>query len=108
MIVAHLIGGNEVAGISSGVVIINGEELKTRYEDLVYVCGNIPLDELDTSVTNWRDEDNIRNDYIELVSKFDDSLGIDFVVDNYLTEEVVYSVYEIDFENKSLVLRIDI
>lgn len=108
MIVAHLIGGNEVAGISSGVVVINDIELKTRYEDLVYVCGNIPLDELDTSVTNLRDEDNIRNDYIKLVRRFDDRFGYDFVVDNYLTEEVIYSSYEIDFDTKSLVLRIGV
>lgn len=107
MIVAHLIGGNEIKGISNGIVIINDEKLETSYEDLVSVCGNISLGDLDTSITIRRSAEDVQNDYIKLVQKFDDELGKDFVVDNHLTEEVCYSTYEVDFESKTLTLKID-
>lgn len=107
MIVAHLIGGNEIKGINKGVVIINNKKLETSYEDLGAVCGNISLGDLDTSITNYRSEENVQNDYIKLVQDFDDELGEDFVINNHLTKEIVYSEYEVDFENKTLVLKID-
>ena len=59
MIVGHLIGGNEVTGFTDGIVIINGEKLKTSYKDLTYVCGNISLGDLDTSITVLRDFENV-------------------------------------------------
>jgi hypothetical protein len=107
MIVAHLIGGNEITGIRNGIVIINGEKLKTSYEDLVSVCGNISLGELDTSINIRRSGEDVQNDYIELVQQFDYELGKYFVIDNHLTKEVCYSSYEVDFENKTLTLTID-
>jgi len=107
MIVAHLIGGNEIVGFNDGIVIVNGEELKVSYKDLAYVCGNISLGDLDTSVTILRDSEDVQNDYIKLVQDFDDELGEDFVIDNHLTKEVCFSSYEIDFENKTIVLKID-
>lgn len=107
MIVAHLIGGNEIEGIQNGTVIINGEKLKTSYEDLVSVCGNISLGELDTSTNIRRTDKHVQNDYIKLVQKFDDELGEDFVVNNHLTKEVCYSSYVVDFESKTLILKID-
>lgn len=107
MIVAHLIGGNEISGIRKGIVIINGEELRTSYEDLVSVCGNISLGDLDTSIHARRSAREVRFDYAKLVQDFDDELCEDFVIDNHLTEEVCYSKYEVDFENKTLVLEID-
>lgn len=108
MIVAHLLGGNEIKGISKGVVIINDVQLETSYEDLVRVCGNISLGDLDTSITNYRDSDDVQNDYIELVQDFDEDLGEDFVIDNHLTAEVCYSEYDVDFETRTLTLKIDI
>ena len=107
MIVAHLIGGNEIKGIRNGIVIVNGEELETSYEMLVAVCGNISLGDLDTSITIRRTEKDVEKDYIELVQDFDEELEADFVINNKLTKEVCYSSYEVDFENKSLVLKID-
>lgn len=107
MIVAHLIGGNEITGIRNGIVIINGEKLDTSYEDLVSVCGNISLGDLDTSITVRRSSEDVQRDYIKLVKEFDDELGEEFVIDNHLTKEICYSSYEVDFENKTLVLKID-
>ena len=107
MIVAHLIGGNEIKGISNGIVIINDEKLETSYEDLVSVCGNISLGDLDTSITIRRTEEDVQNDYIKLVQDFDDALGEEFVINNHLTKEVCYSTYEVDVENKTLTLKID-
>lgn len=107
MIVAHLIGGNEVKGIINGIVIINGKELETKYEDLAAVCGNISLGDLDTSITIRRSEKDVQNDYVKLVQSFDDQLGEEFVINNHLTQQVSYSTYEIDFENKTLTLKID-
>lgn len=111
MLVAHLIGGNEVKvrigdkveEIRKGIVIINDEQLETRYEDLASVCGNISLGDLDTT----QDERYIRQDYIRMVRDVNEDLGADFVDDNHLTEYVCYSEYEIDFENKTLTLKID-
>jgi hypothetical protein len=103
MIVAHLIGGNEVKGFSIGKVVVNGEELKASYEVLVGICGNIPLDELDTSSHPMR----VRDEYARLVHERDDELGLDFVVNNHLTKEVAFSSYEIDTESRSLVLNIE-
>lgn len=116
MIVAHLIGGNEVKvkidgkveTIDKGVVIINDEKLETSYEDLARVCGNISLGDLDTSITNYRDSDDVQNDYIKLVEEYDEDLDENFVIDNHLTAEVCYSEYEIDIETKTLTLKIDI
>ncbi|MGE7840687.1 hypothetical protein ACQKNX_07840 [Lysinibacillus sp. NPDC093712] len=108
MIVAHLIGGNEILGISDGTVIINEEKLKVGYRDLAYVCGSISLGDLDTSITPLRDSEDVQNDYIRMVKRFDDTLGGEFVISNYLTKEVSYSSYEVDFENRTLVLKIDI
>jgi len=113
MIVAHLIGGNEIKGFSKGIVFINGKQLETSYEDLASVCGSISLGDLDTSLTTWRNAENVQNDYIklvqdlEIVKDFDENLGEEFVIKNHLTEEICYSEYEIDFENKSLVLKIE-
>ncbi|PEM08494.1 hypothetical protein [Bacillus wiedmannii] len=107
MIVAHLIGGNEIKGISNGVVIINGKQLETKYEDIVAVCGNISLGDLDTSVGPRRDADDVQRDYINLVQEYDEEIGEDFVIDNHLTAEICYSTYEIDIETKTLTLKID-
>ena len=107
MIVAHLIGGNEIKGIDEGLVIINGKQLSTSYEELVGDCGNISLGDLDTSITNLRRLERVQQDYIKLVKEFDNELGSDFVINNHLTEEVCYSTYDVDFENKTLVLKID-
>ena len=106
MIVAHLIGGNEIKGINKGIVIINGEELNASYEELTQVCGNISLGELNTSITALRTPKHVQRDYIVLVQEFDSELDESFVIDNHLTDEICYSEYEIDFENKSLVLKI--
>lgn len=103
MIVAHLIGGNEIKGIRNGIVIINGEQLETSYEDLASVCGSISLGDLDTT----RSAERIQSDYIELVREHDEDLDEDFVLDNHLTAEICYSEYEIDIENKTLTLKID-
>lgn len=102
MIVAHLIGGNEIKGYVCGDVIINGEKLTASYRDLRTVCGNISLGELDTSSRSFQ------NDYIELVQDFiEDEDAREFVIDNHLTKEVSYSTYEIDFANRTLILKID-
>lgn len=106
MIVAHLIGGNEIKGISDGIVIVNGKQLETSYKDLARVCGSISLGDLDTSTSVRRDEDDVENDYIKLVLAFDDELGEDFVIDNHLTKQVDFSEYDVDFKNKKLVLTI--
>lgn len=104
MIVAHLIGGNEIEGINKGIVIINGNQLETSYEDLVAVCGNISLGDLDTT----QDERYIRQDYIQSVREYSDGeLGADFVIDNHLTEQICYSHYKVDFEKRTLTLTID-
>lgn len=103
MIVGHLIGGNEIKGIREGTVIINDEKLKTSYEDLVAVCGQIALGDLDTR----KSEEAIERDYIKLIQEHDDEIGRDFVIDNHLAKEVSYSSYEIDFENQTLTLMIE-
>ncbi|HHB2481369.1 TPA: hypothetical protein ACORDH_002820 [Bacillus cereus] len=107
MIVAHLIGGNEILGIKKGIVIINGNELEASYEELVNVCGNISLGDLDTSITNYRDSEDVQRDYIELVQQYDEEISEDFVIHNHLTAEVCYSSYDVDFEKKTLTLKID-
>lgn len=107
MIVAHLIGGNEIIGIDDGVVIVNDKKLKTSYKDLAFVCGSISLGDLDTSITNWRDSDDVQRDFIALVEDFDDELDESFVINNHLTEEISYSFYEVDFETKTLILTIE-
>lgn len=121
MIVAHLIGGNEVEvrikdqntneykveKIRDGVVIINKKKLKTSYRELASVCGNISLDSLDTSVTIRRSDEDVQRDFIKLVQEQDEELGADFVIDNHLTKEVIYSHYEVDLETKTLTLKID-
>lgn len=108
MIVAHLIGGNEIKGIRNGVVIINGKQLETSYQDLVAVCGNISLGDLNTNTDICRDSEDVQRDYIELVQDFDEDIDESFVIDNHLTAEICYSEYEIDIETKTLVLKIDI
>ncbi|HFK1435107.1 TPA: hypothetical protein ACGXNJ_005261 [Bacillus cereus] len=107
MIVAHLIGGNEIKGIKKGIVFINGKQLETSYEDIANVCGNISLGDLDTSVDVRRDAEDVQRDYINLVQEYDEEIGEDFVIDNHLTAEICYSTYEIDIENKTLTLKID-
>ncbi|KLA07079.1 hypothetical protein B4086_5555 [Bacillus cereus] len=107
MIVAHLIGGNMIEGFGDGVVIINNKQLETSYKDLAYVCGSIPLGDLDTSISLRRTEEHVQSDYIKLVRGFDDELGEDFVINNHLTKEVSFSTYEIDIENKTLTLKIE-
>lgn len=107
MIVAHLIGGNEIKGIQQGRVIVNGVPLDKTYEELVAVCGNIPLGELDTSVGMRRSSEDVRYDYVRLVQDFDETLGEEFVIQNHLTEEVCFSSYEIDGDNQTLTLTID-
>lgn len=107
MIVAHLIGGNEIVGFNDGIVIVNGEELKTSYEELAYVCGSISLGDLDTSITTLRDSEKVQKDYIKLVQEFNNELGAEFVIDNHLTKEVCFSSYKLDLENRTLVLEID-
>ncbi|WP_144466744.1 hypothetical protein [Bacillus nitratireducens] len=108
MIVAHLIGGNEIKGIRDGLVIINGKKLETSYQDLVAVCGNISLGDLDTSVGIRRDADDVQRDYINLVQDFDEDIDESFVIDNHLTAEICYSEYDVDFETRTLTLKIDI
>lgn len=107
MIVGHLIGGNEIVGIREGIVIINDEQLKVSYEDLVAVCGNISLGDLDTSITTFRSEEAVERDYIELIQAQYEEIDEDFVIDNHLAKQVCYSSYEIDFEKKTLILKID-
>lgn len=107
MIVAHLIGGNEIKGISKGIVIINDKQLETSYEDLVQVCGNISLGDLDTNIDTFRSAEDVQRDFIELVQDYDEELGEDFVINNHLTESICYSEYEIDVENETLTLKID-
>lgn len=107
MIVAHLIGGNEIMGFANGIVIINDEKLETSYQDLVEVCGNISLGDLDTGTSVRRSEEDVENDFIQLVKEFDDEKSAAFVIDNYLTKQVCYSSYEIDVENNTLILKID-
>ncbi|UUV46103.1 hypothetical protein [Bacillus phage vB_BanS-Thrax1] len=115
MIVAHLIGGNEVKvrigdkieEIREGVVIINGEQLEISYRDLAYVCGSIELGALDTSTGLRRDEEDVQRDYINLLQEWDDEYDEDFVIDNHLTAQVSFSTYQIDFENKTLTLEIE-
>lgn len=107
MIVAHLIGGNEIKGFTEGTIIINGEKLEDSYEKITQVCGNISLGDLDTSIHQWRNTEDVQNDYMELVNLFDDELDEEFVVRNHLTAEVCYSSYDIDWKNKTLTLTID-
>ncbi|MES5837939.1 MULTISPECIES: hypothetical protein [unclassified Bacillus cereus group] len=107
MIVGHLIGGNEIEGIREGTVIINDEQLKVSYEDLVAVCGNISLGDLDTSITTFRSEEAVERDYIKLIQAYDDEIDEDFVIDNHLAKQVCYSSYEINFEKKTLILKIE-
>ncbi|EML6324806.1 hypothetical protein QCQ60_005135 [Bacillus cereus] len=102
MIVAHLIGGNAIKGIIDGIVIINGEQLETSYQELASVCGSISLGDLDTT----RSAERMQRDYIELVREHDEDLDEDFVLDNHLTAEISYSEYEIDMEKKTLKLII--
>lgn len=105
MILAHLIGGNEVAGIRDGKVIVDDKELKTSYFDLVQVCGNISLGEIDTSL----DEEDFKYEYIREVERLDIVEDAEkFVEENKLTKEICYSCYEVDFENKTLVLKVEI
>src|SRR5690606_24925573 len=94
MIVAHLIGGNEIQGIRNGVVFVNDKKLETSYEDLGSICGNISLGDA-------------IEDYVEsVIDVSDGEYGASFVTDNHLLEEVVYSTYEVDFDTKELTLRI--
>ncbi|PGT90028.1 hypothetical protein [Bacillus thuringiensis] len=107
MIVAHLLGGNEIKGIRNGIVQINNKKLETSYEDLVSVCGSISLGDLDTSTGIRRSEEDVQRDYIELVQEHDEELGEEFVIDNHLTKEVSFSTYDVDFEKKTLTLKIE-
>lgn len=43
MLVADLLGGNEIKGFENGIVIVNGKELDCGYYELYHLCGNIPL-----------------------------------------------------------------
>lgn len=101
MILAHLIGGNEIKGIRDGKVIVNDEELDTSYFDLVQVCGNISLDDFEDDVTAI--------EYARAVAELEleDIEPYDFVVENKLVHSVCYSSYEVDFENRTLVLKVD-
>ena len=109
MLVAHLLGGNAVKGFTNGTVIINGQPLQTSYEELVRVCGNISLGDLDTSTGVYRTHDDVQNDYIELVRDYDDSIDANqFVIENQLTADVCYSEYVLDTEQQTLTLTIDI
>lgn len=107
MIVAHLLGGNEIKGVKKGIVTIDDNTLEVSYEDLVTVCGNISLESLDASISIRRSSKDIQEDYIKLVKEYDDTLGEDFVINNRLTSEISYSTYEVDFENESLILKIE-
>ncbi|PEN97886.1 hypothetical protein CN553_12680 [Bacillus cereus] len=107
MIVAHLIGGNEIKGINKGIVIINDKQLETSYEDIVSVCGNIALGDLDTSVDVRRDAEDVQRDYINLVQEYDEDIDESFVIDNHLTAEISFSTYEIDIEKQTLTLKIE-
>jgi len=109
MLVAHLIGGNEVKGFAVGEVYVNDEKLSLTYEQIVRICGNISLGDVDTSM----DSSYIKREYTKLVEDYEDDLpdGVtpnSFVTDNFLTKEVCYSEYELDAETKSLKLKIDI
>ena len=103
MIVAHLIGGNEIEGINEGVVIIDGKQLEIGYKDLAYICGSISLGDLDTT----QSETYLERDYIRLVRAHDEELGADFVFENHLTKYVCYSKYDINFETRTLTLKIE-
>ena len=109
MIIAHLIGGNEIEGITEGIVIVNNEPLKAPYSELAQVCGNISLGDLDTSISIRRTSEHVQNDFIRLVegTNMVDNAR-DFVINNHLTADICYSTYEIDWENKLLLLLIEI
>lgn len=109
MLLGHLIGGNEVKGFAIGKVFVDDEELSVSYEELAGVCGNISLGDLDTGMSI----EYIEREYIRLVEDVSDFLPVgvsprDFVIDNHLTKKVSYSTYELDAENQSLVLKVDI
>ena len=107
MIIAQLIGGNEIKGYNTGVVYINDKKLDDSYETIAAVCGSIPLDEIDTDINLRRSTEDIRDDYATLVHQHDETLGGDFVDRNQLTAFVSYSTYEIDPVTHTLTLRID-
>jgi len=107
MIVAHLIGGNEIKGFRKGLVFINGKKLETTYEELVAICGNISLGDLDTSTDIRRTSEHVQDDYIKLVKEHDDELDEDFVIKNHLTKEISYSEYTVDFKTETLQLKIE-
>ena len=108
MLVAELLGLTEVKGIDKGIVLINNEPLEASYEELRAVCGNTPVDELDTSVNTVRTRERLQADYLRMVQRHDDTLGEEFVINNRLTETVSYSTYEIDAANASIRLKIEI
>jgi len=109
MLVGHLIGGNAVKGFTNGIVIINGRQLQTSYEKLVQICGNISLGDLDTSTGVYRTQDDVQNDYIELVRDYDDSINAtDFVINNQLAADVCYSEYILDTDKQTVTLNIDV
>lgn len=104
MLIAQLIGGTEVHGITDGVVIVNNEVLKTSYKELRQVCGNIALDAVDTT----KSETSIKQQYVELIESLDMvKYPVYFVNDNYLAMAVSHSSYEINKQGKQLALRID-
>jgi len=104
MLVADLLGGNEIKGFENGVVIVNGKELDCGYYELIQICGNIPLG----SVNEDRYLEARNRQYSNLTCEYLDTFyNVDFINENMLMRHVAYSSYELDIENKTLVLKID-
>lgn len=98
MNIAELIGGNSIEGISLGTVVVDGEELKTPYEELYYLVGSI-------SVSEGYDKSEFITELCDL-TEWSYADGEKFVEDNSLYEVVVYSTYVIN-DDGTLTLRID-
>lgn len=106
MLVTQLLGGNGIKGINRGTVFIDDKELVLSYEELVQICGNISLGALSVN----QSDRGILRDYIELVEDLeseDVENSEEFVIENHLTKAISYSEYEIDIENKTLILKIN-
>jgi len=104
MLVADLLGGNEIKGFEYGIVIVNDIELDCGYYELCQLCGNIPLG----SVNDDAYLEARNRQYSNLTSEYLDTFyDVDFINENMLMRHVAYSSYELNIENKTLVLKID-
>lgn len=109
MLVAELIGGNEVEGFKNGKVFVDGEVLPASYEQLSRICGNISLGEMDISSSVPR----MIRAYAENIVNY--GLDNDFTTDvegfiekNFLLSSVSYSSYKLNGDTNAIDLHIDI